>query len=93
MNSDEFAQEEERTQECEKMKKRRKRKKKYVLVISHKRTIRRGRCGTRGRKKGAAIYKSRYHRNWASLRQTEEHDTWEVDLKRGFSKKKKKNLF
>jgi len=33
-----------------------------------------------GRKKGAAIYKARYHRNWASLRQTEEeHHTWEVD--------------
>jgi len=32
------------------------------------------------RKKGAAIYKARYHRNWASLRQTEEeHHTWEVD--------------
>lgn len=70
--------------ECENARRKQKRRKekekreKDMLVISRERMT----LGAlhEGRKKGTAIYKARYHRNWASLRQTEEeHNTWEVD--------------
>lgn len=85
MNTDEFVRKEERSRR-QNARRWKREEKADVLVIS----LVRGRLVwvlTRDRKKDVAIYKARYHRNWASLRQTEgEHGTWEVDdLKRGFS--------
>lgn len=83
MNSDEFTREEGHSghENARKGRKRKEKEKRYACYLSRERTtrldaLREGR--KKGRRRCAAIYKVRHHRNWTSLRKTEEHDTWEV---------------